>query len=195
MIFLSVEGKKTEPHYFEGLNRELSRGQLPFPRRVIKVLKKEDHNSDPGSVIALLEEYLALRHERYDHVFPPVFLKKYEHSTIRRYFQGMYFVDVSQEYDMRELFENRPVSRNHSFVSGELSRISRTNKRVNFEQYADKLFDAIERSRQMGEDIYSLMGQPGSNLCLLFDIIEGKRESMWFEDASGQTASTKEEWF
>lgn len=68
VIFLSVEGKKTEPQYFEGLNRALATGQLPFKRCVIKVLKKEDHNSDPGSVIDLLEEYLDLRYERYDNI-------------------------------------------------------------------------------------------------------------------------------
>lgn len=268
VVFLSVEGKKTEPQYFEGLNRELSRGQLPFPRCIIKVLKKEDHGSDPGNVIALLDEYLDLRSGRYDQLFPPIFLEKYEDATIRRYFHGslsagecqefegwakfcgvpveglkdlcdpttecdifgvvidhdsrlelqkhidicrrkgynvflttpcfelwllMHFVDVWEIYDLRELFENGKVSKNHNFVSKELSLISRTNKNVNFEKYADKLLDAIERSRQMGDDVYALLEQPGSNLHLLFDIIGGKRESMWLEDTSDQIAPTREE--
>jgi hypothetical protein len=267
VIFLSVEGKKTEPGYFEGLNRELSWGRLPFPRCVIKVLKKEDHGSDPGSVISLLDEYLDLRRGQYDQLFPPIFLEKYTDDTIERYFQGllsveeclefegfakscgvpaeglkrlcdptterdvfgvvidhdsrldlqehlercrrrgysvflttpcfelwllMHFVDVLQEYDAQDLFENRGVSKNHTYVSRELSEIARTNKRVNFDNYADKLLDAIERSRQMGDDIYCLLKQPGSNLHLLFDIIAGKRESVW-EGVSEQVAATREE--
>lgn len=266
VIFLSVEGKKTEPGYFEGLNRELSRGHLPFPRCVIKVLKKEDHGSDPGSVISLLDEYLDLRYGRYDQFFPPVFLEKYNGDTIERYFQGstsaeecakfesfakrcgvsarglrglcdptteqdifgvvidhdsrpdlprhmercrrrgynvflttpcfelwllMHFVDVFGFYDVQELFENRGVSKSHTFVSKELSKIANTNKRVNFDHYSDKLLDAIERSRQVGDDVYCLLKQPGSNLHLLFDIIAGKRDSMW-DGVSDRVAVTRE---
>lgn len=267
VIFLSVEGKRTEPQYFGGLNRVLSRGGLPLPRCMIQVLKKNDHNSDPGHVIDLLEDYLDLRGGRYENMFPPAIIEQYGKCGIQKYFEGslgvpkeqqfekdaksygvhvgalrdlsrpiteqdvfgividhdqrtdlrkhidycrergynvflstpcfelwllLHFVNVLEEYDSEELMENPSVSRQHTFVSRELSRVAGTNKGVDFEKYEDKLFDAIERSRQMGEGVYSLIEKPGSNLCLLFDIIGGRRENMWTEEREAESAATRE---
>jgi len=59
VIFLSVEGCRTERRYFDGLSSALSDGLLGYPRDVtLSVLPRKDSNSDPGSVIGLLEEFI-----------------------------------------------------------------------------------------------------------------------------------------
>ena len=82
-------------------------------------------------------------------------------------------VDVENKYCKHKLLENKRVSKHHTFVSRELSKICRTRKRVNFDNYVEGVIDAIERARRMGTDIYFLLDNPGSNLPLLFDVIAG----------------------
>lgn len=266
IIFLSVEGKRTEPHYFRGLNRAIARGKIPFPRCMIQILDRHDDTADPGHVILLLEEYLDLRNEQY-RIFPAGFRKECK-NEIHKYFRGclraeekiklenkakrygislkdlrelcglatdndifgividhdhrsdlkrhidycqekgynvflsspcfelwllMHFVDIKAKYNLVDLFDNKRVSNQHTFVSRELSKIAGTNKTVDFERYKDKLLTAIDRGRQLETDVYALLENPGTNLPLLFEIISGERESMWERLPVGESAAAEDD--
>lgn len=121
VIFLSVEGKKTEVQYFNGLNKALARGDLPFGRCVIQVLERKDHHADPGNVVGLLEEYLDLRYERFERIVPSSLIEKYGEQTIRNYFRG--FVGEKEREFEREAEDcGRPVS-----ALKDLSRVETEN--------------------------------------------------------------------
>lgn len=62
VIFMSVEGAKTEYSYFYNLGECLKRVQ-EAPIIKVEVLARRDNNSDPEHVLDLLQEYLALLHE------------------------------------------------------------------------------------------------------------------------------------
>lgn len=63
VVFLSVEGTKTEVSYFNFI--EKYREQLGVDNIVhVEVLRKYDTNSDPYSVLNLLEEYVQFRNDK-----------------------------------------------------------------------------------------------------------------------------------
>ena len=91
-----------------------------------------------------------------------------------------HYEDVAEKYSQEELYSNERVSKQHNFVSRKVSEVSHSNKRVDFERkMLPNLYDAIERSKKLATDIYELLHKPGTNMALLFEIIEGTRRSMW----------------
>lgn len=62
IIYMSVEGDKTEYSYFSNLGNLLSEIQ-DAPILKLEVLGRKDHDSDPEHVLGLLQEYLDLQQE------------------------------------------------------------------------------------------------------------------------------------
>lgn len=62
IIYMSVEGAKTEYSYFSNLGNLLSKVQNA-PILKLEVLARKDHGSDPEHVLGLLQEYLDLQQE------------------------------------------------------------------------------------------------------------------------------------
>lgn len=91
IIFLSVEGNKTEKEYFEGISRH--REHLGITSKVdVEVLKrhKKDTNSAPQQVVELLEEYIQLRESGEDGLLeeiPQDFIDCYGPEFIKDYLQ------------------------------------------------------------------------------------------------------------
>lgn len=267
VIILSVEGHQTERKYFRYLNKLFANGDLPLPRCTIHLLDKDDHHSDPESVLELLEAGHALRSGKYNKFFSTDFFGKYTEQKIRDYFdrrlfcqeereferdafnQGLdvkrlreicyprtdgdvfgvvidhdgrsniesylkkceragfnvflttpcfelwllcHFVDVKENYDLEQVFKNKKVSKQHTFISKELSEITRINRGINEKNkkiIRENTFLAIERIRDLETDVYQLVNRVGSSLPLLFEIIKGERSSIWSGDAKVEVAS------
>lgn len=92
IIFLSVEGNKTEKEYFEGISRY--RERLGITSKVdVEVLKRhrKDTNSAPQQVVELLEEYLRLREigdEDLVKEIPKEFVEHYGIQFIKNYLEN-----------------------------------------------------------------------------------------------------------
>lgn len=87
VVFLSVEGTSTECDYFKNL--EYYKEQLGIDALVhVKVLKKQDTNSDPESVYKLLEEYIQLRTSgEFEEELSTLELRSYDSDFIRKYLE------------------------------------------------------------------------------------------------------------
>ena len=88
VVFLSVEGSKTEAQYLNFI--EEYRDQLGINAIVhIEVLKKYDTNSDPENVLELLEEYVQLRKDsNFGEIIDTLHLKKYSTEFIKSYLEN-----------------------------------------------------------------------------------------------------------
>lgn len=88
IVFLSVEGTKTEVCYFRYV--EKFREQLGIDAIVhIEVLKKRDTNSDPDNVLDLLEEYIQFRNSKtFETELSKLELNKYDQDFIKTYLRN-----------------------------------------------------------------------------------------------------------
>lgn len=88
VVFLSVEGSKTEAQYLNFI--EEYRDQLGINAIVhIEVLKKYDTNSDPENVLELLEEYVQLRKDsNFGEIIDTLHFKKYSTEFIKSYLEN-----------------------------------------------------------------------------------------------------------
>lgn len=88
VVFLSVEGSKTEAQYLNFI--EEYRDRLGINAIVhIEVLKKYDTKSDPENVLELLEEYVQLREdEKFGEIIDTLHLKKYSTEFIKSYLEN-----------------------------------------------------------------------------------------------------------
>ncbi len=88
VVFLSVEGSKTEAQYLNFI--EEYRDQLGINAIVhIEVLKKYDTKSDPENVLELLEEYVQLREdEKFGEIIDTLHFKKYSTEFIKSYLEN-----------------------------------------------------------------------------------------------------------
>lgn len=88
VVFLSVEGTKTEVCYFQLV--EQFREQLGIEAIVhIEVLRKHDTKSDPNSVLELLEEYIQFRENKvFETELATLKLGEYEPEFIRSYLEN-----------------------------------------------------------------------------------------------------------
>lgn len=102
IVFLSVEGTKTEVSYFRCV--EKFREDLGIKKIVhIEVLEKNDTKSDPNNVLELLEEYVQFRESgTFQEEIEALDLKNYDTGFIRSYLD-----DPS----------NIPTRRRHKFES------------------------------------------------------------------------------
>lgn len=91
-----------------------------------------------------------------------------------------------------EVFENKRISNQHTLVSSQLSSITHSSKRVDFSKYVDKLETAIARARRLEMNVFRLLDTPGTNLPLLFDIIDGQIGSMWEVTELDEAAAAEE---
>lgn len=87
IVFLSVEGTKTEVAYFRFVER--FRETLGIEAIVhIEVLQKNDTKSDPDHVLGLLEEYIQFRESRtFKEELEKLELGKYDQQFIKRYLE------------------------------------------------------------------------------------------------------------
>ena len=85
VIFLSVEGTDTEVQYFNYI--EQYKDQLGIDAIVhVEVLRKHDTNSDPASVLGLLDEYIQLREVgKFDEILSNFQLADYDSNFIKMY--------------------------------------------------------------------------------------------------------------
>ncbi len=85
VVFLSTEGTTTEVDYFKYIER--FREQLGIDAVVhIQVLRKHDTNSDPDSVLELLDEYVRFREDKmYEKEIDALSLKSYQTDFIMSY--------------------------------------------------------------------------------------------------------------
>jgi len=88
VIFLSTEGTSTEVCYFNYVERY--RDQLGIDALVhIEILRKYDTNSDPESVLELLEEYAQLRaNKKFKEQLDTLNLEGYSPEFIQSYLQN-----------------------------------------------------------------------------------------------------------
>ncbi|MBM6733535.1 RloB family protein [Megasphaera stantonii] len=88
IVFLSVEGTKTEVKYFQYIER--FREQLGIEAIVhIEVLRRNDTKSDPNSVLALLEEYIHFRESNtFITELSKLELRNYDISFIKTYLEN-----------------------------------------------------------------------------------------------------------
>ena len=85
VVFLSVEGNKTEVQYLRFI--EEYREQLKINAIVhIEVLRRYDTKSDPINVLELLEEYIQFRENKmFEKIIDSLYLKKYSTELIKSY--------------------------------------------------------------------------------------------------------------
>lgn len=92
IIFLSVEGNKTEKEYFEGISKHRTHLGIT-PKVNVEVLKRQnkDTKSAPLQVVELLEEYLRLREigdEDLIKEIPKEFIEHYGLEFIKKYLEN-----------------------------------------------------------------------------------------------------------
>ena len=87
VVFLSVEGKKTEVQYLHFI--EQYREQLKINAIVhIEVLRRYDTKSDPENVLELLEEYIQFRENKmFEKIIDSLRLKNYSTEFIKSYLE------------------------------------------------------------------------------------------------------------
>lgn len=102
IVFLSVEGTKTEVSYFRYI--EKFRENLGIKKIVhIEVLEKNDTKSDPNNVLELLEEYVQFRESgTFQDEVASLDLKNYDTQFIRTYLNNSLNIPARQ----RNKFEN-----------------------------------------------------------------------------------------
>lgn len=85
IVFLSVEGTKTEVSYFRFI--EKFRKEIGICAIVhIEVLQKNDTKSDPVNVLGLLEEYIQFREDNtFENQLSKLELKNYDQNFIKSY--------------------------------------------------------------------------------------------------------------
>lgn len=254
---LSLEGTRTEPDYFRGLNEAINKGRMDISNCIIVPLEKRDTNSDPKSVIALLEEYINLRETDVCERLPSDFLEKYSRREIRDFldsapglskarrreieedllllgfdlpyqyylskFDGpndvfaividhdkrpnlrkhieycqekgynvflsnpcfefwllLHLTDVKQKYKEADLLENERVSKRHTFLSREVSRLCGSANTVDFEgKYLTGVEYAIQQAKLFETNIYGLLENLGTNLGVFFEMLRNRKENMW----------------
>lgn len=88
VVFLSVEGNKTEVQYLRFI--EEYREQLKINAIVhIEVLRRYDTKSDPINVLELLEEYIQFRENKmFEKIIDSLYLKNYSTELIKSYLEN-----------------------------------------------------------------------------------------------------------
>lgn len=88
VVFLSTEGTKTEPQYFNFI--EKYRDQLGIEAIVhVEVLHRFDTRSDPENVLELLEEYVQFRKNKvFENAIDSLSLKDFSTEFIRSYLEN-----------------------------------------------------------------------------------------------------------
>lgn len=123
IVFLSVEGNKTEQQYFEYI--EKYRNQLGIKSAVhIHPLRrgKRDNMSAPEDVLELLEEYIELRNsedlpERLRSVIP----EKYSYEFIKDYLDNNIAKDDNRVIEFGVLLENTGIDLEYDYFLKEIS--------------------------------------------------------------------------
>ncbi len=88
VVFLSVEGNKTEVSYFRFIDRH--REKIGIKSIIhIEVLQRKDTQSDPDSVLQLLEEYISFRESgNFTEELQQLELQSYDFKFIQKYLQN-----------------------------------------------------------------------------------------------------------
>lgn len=85
VVFLSVEGTKTEVQYFDLIQKH--RAEMKIDAIVqVEVLRRTDTKSDPESVLELLDEYMAIREDGgLEKVLARLELRSFDRAFIEAY--------------------------------------------------------------------------------------------------------------
>lgn len=200
LIILSMEGTVTEKEYFCGLrdaiNNRSYRGRAVFK---LLPLEKIDTNSDPSSVIDLLDEYInrklkghfgaiyAAVIDKDSHPLAPSIFrckeKNYQLFATNpcfEFFLLMHLDDsLSSRTDLDKILENNKESVQHTYTSKIVSELTHKAKSVDFNDYKDRIDICCLNSIHFENNIHKLNDKLGSNLPLLFEIISGVRTTIW----------------
>ena len=200
LIVLSMEGSVTEKEYFCGL-RDAIQNRSYLGNAIFRLLplEKIDTNSDPSSVIDLLDEYKSRNPRGHEGAIYAAIIDKDDHTLathIQRCQETDYqlFVtnpcfeffllmhldeNIKHRADLDEISANKKVSAQHTYTSKILSELTHASKKVNFDYYKDKIDLCCLNSTHFERNVNNLEIKIGSNLPFLFEMIHGVRTTIW----------------
>lgn len=109
IVFLSVEGTKTEVQYFRFIER--FREKLGISAIVhVEVLQKTDTKSDPENVLELLEEYIQFRESKtFKTELANFELKKYDREFIKAYLENPSTISIRQRNKFESVLKKERI--------------------------------------------------------------------------------------
>lgn len=204
-IIISCEGDKTEYQYFQGIARAIKNRQYQCTDVVVKILPlpRTDSNSDPASVIDLLEEFWEENSQEYDGAILAAVIdrdqydvdkaikrcREYTSKEIQLFVSSPCFEfflllhlcdDIESEYDIEKIKTNEKISANNTYVGKIVSELTHARKSIHFtKDYLDNIPRALINAQKYELDIEKLSDSIGTNLPYFFEMLSGVRKSMW----------------
>lgn len=205
LIVVSCEGTKSEYQYFIGLAKAIKSRRYQHSDVVLQVmpLPKLDTNSDPQSVIDLLEEFwqenkddyrdaiMAAVIDRDDHDCASVIEYCREHEQFKielfltspcfEFFLLLHLCDnIDTKYDLEKIKQNERISGNNTYMSNIISELTHSHKDIHFERYyLDNIPRALLNAQKYEKDLERIGNGVGTNLPVFFEILTGVRTTMW----------------
>lgn len=204
LVIISMEGTKTELQYFNGLKKAICNKSYQY-KAVYNILplEKNDTNSDPESVIDLLDEYIERDPKGHvDAIYAAVidrdqnellkFIQRCKNNPKQEYqlfvtspcfefFLLMHLDEKIKDRDDLDKIKINPIeSSGHTYISKIISDLTHSRKKIDFcKYYLEQIDLALKNSQYFECDIYKLQDSVGSNLPMLFEIIHGIKKSIW----------------